>query len=68
MAKIHAINQSSYVPVEDCLAAAADLDSVVIIGFRNGEFWLSSSEGDLGHVLLSLELAKKKFLDIIDAK
>lgn len=57
-------------PPERVIARAADagLEGVVIIGWRNGDFYFASSYADGGEVIFLCEMAKKKLLDICDAE
>jgi len=44
------------------LAAAKGAESVIVIGERNGMFFISSSMADVGTIFLLLETAKYKIL------
>jgi len=49
-------------------AAAAKLESVVVIGFdKEGDFYFASSKADGSDVLWLIELAKKKLLELGDS-
>jgi len=49
-------------PVKVCEAAMhADLSSVMVIGWdKAGQFYMASSSGDIGELLIMLELGKRE--------
>lgn len=48
-------------------ASETDLEHAVVIGWeKSGEFYLSSSYGDMAHTLWLLEQAKRALFDMAD--
>jgi hypothetical protein len=56
------------IPAERVLRQATEdnLESAVVIGYRDGEFYFASSLADGGDVLWLLELAKRKLFETAD--
>lgn len=51
------------IPVKKVLDGAKDLDTVLVIGWRDNDFVMATSDGDLSGNNLLIDLAKRLIMD-----